>query len=146
MKIYRTRILVAACAALLSLPASLPAQTFSGSLPQHRAFRSSPRVMEEHPEILRAPPAARAERMAERSAKLSENRALAASPRFQERHPELLRTQPPAETLASRAQESRRERLAELTDNKALAASPRFVEEHPEVLRKAHTFEIAPLK
>lgn len=145
MKMNRIRVLLVAGAALVFLPASLSAQTFSGSLPNHRAFLSSPRAMEEHPEILRIPLVARGESSKERLAQLSANRALAASPRFREAHPELLRPQLPAEKLAAGAAE-RRERLAELTENTALAASPRFGEEHPEVLRKAHTFEIAPLK
>lgn len=146
MKTRTKTVLLAATAGLLSFSASSPAQNFAGlGLPKNRAVLSSPRTLEQYPEILHRQPVARGESRRERLAKLNENRALAASPRFREEHPELLRSESSEKELAARISE-KRERLGELTENRALAASPRYLEEHPEIQRGTPVLEIAPLK
>lgn len=146
MKTKTKMILLAATAGLLSVSANLSAQNVAiPGLPKNRAILSSPRTLEQYPEILRTQSIARGESQTEKLAKLTENRALAASPRFREEHPELVRPESFEKALAARTSEQR-ERLGDLTGNRALAASPRYLEEHPEVLRSTHVFEIAPLK
>lgn len=115
--------------------------------PKQTALLSSPRYLEEHPELLRVPSfrGRSAALQTDRLATITENTALANSPRFREEHPELRWAMPSAEQSA--AQNVREgDRLRKLTENRALAASPRFREEHPELLRTEPVFEIAPLK
>ena len=115
--------------------------------PKQTALLSSPRYLEEHPELLRTPPSREkaSTLQTDRLATVTENRALANSPRFREAHPELRWAIPSGqEPVAQAVSES--ERLKKLTENKALANSPRFREEHPELLRTEPVFEIAPLK
>src|SRR5260221_9175592 len=107
MNMKITRIVFAASVGLISLSANLLAQPVSGSqvLPKNKAVLSSPRTLEEFPELLRAAQLregaiAKAESRTERLARLTENRGLAVSPRFREEHPELLRPQPSLEQLA----------------------------------------------
>lgn len=152
MKIMKTSIAFATGSALLIVSANLFAQPFSEGrgLPKNRAVLSSPRTLEQFPELLRSGllrerEPAEAKSRTERLSKLTGNRALAASPRFLEEHPELLRPRVSAEELLARAS-ARQERLFELTENRALANSPRFLEAHPEILRSTTDIQIAPLK
>jgi len=64
------------------------------NLNQKATLATSPRFIEEHPELQRIPPSpkeatARASRERERLNELMQNMALAVSPRFLEEHPEL---------------------------------------------------------
>src|SRR4029078_13332372 len=101
-------------------------------LPKNKAILSSPRTLEQYPEILRARAVRERETKIKPLAIISQNRALATSPRYREEHPELLLSGSPATQVAA-ARPS--DQLQKLTRNKALAVSPRFLEEHPELLR-----------
>src|SRR6266446_4754251 len=80
-----------AAALAMALPAHAGESLAVGKTPKHTALLSSPRYLEEHPELLCMPfsdkePAALQK---DRLAALTENSALANSPRFLEAHPEL---------------------------------------------------------
>lgn len=114
---------------------------------KNTALLTSPRYLEEHPEILREQwsgqksPAHNTDQLA----KLTENTALANSPRFREAHPELQWAAFPSDqTVAQNSSQS--DRLSKLTQNKALANSPRFIEQYRGLLHNEPVIEIAPLK
>ncbi len=129
--------------------ASLSAQTCkpsaSAELTDNAALLSSPRYLEDHPELLRPRPSREESPAlkAQRLAVLTENAALANSPRFLEDYPALLRS---AYSTNLSQTVSQADQLKKLTENKALAASPRFLEVHPELLHAQPVFEIAPVK
>ncbi len=135
--------------ATATVGASLSAQTCKPSATaeptDNAALLSSPRYLEDHPELLRPPPS-REENpalKAQRLAVLTENSALANNPRFLEDHPVLLRA---AYSTDQSQSVSQADRVRKLTENKALADSPRFQELHPQLLRAQPLFEIAPVK
>ena len=139
---------VASAAALgMALPAQAGEAIAGAKTPKDTARLSSPRYLEEHPELLHGSsfreesPGLHKDRLA----RLTGNTALANSPRFQEEHPELRWVLPPGQQFIPPTI-SQRERLEKLTENTALANSPRFLEEHPELLRREPGFEVAPLK
>lgn len=105
----------------------------------NKALAASPRYLEEHPELLRAPPSAqeahaKAARTRRRLAKLIETRAVANGPRFLEENPELLR--PPISAEEAQAKFTRIARQqARLEENRAWTASPRVREEFPWLAR-----------
>jgi len=149
MKRLNYLVLIFASAAAVSMgPRAQAGESLVGAkTPKDRALFSSPRYLEDHPELLRAPLAREGPStlQKDRLAALTENTALANSPRFREEHPELRWTIPSGgPSVVQTASES--ERLKKLTENTALANSPRFLEEHPELLRRESGFEIAPLK
>ena len=149
MKRLNHLVLTVASAAALGMALPLQArESLAGvKTPQDTARLSSPRYLEEHPELLRMPSSGAEPSVLprDRLAKLTENTALANSPRFQEEHPELRWVLPPGQQFIP-ATVSQRERLEKLTENTALANSPRFLEAHPELLRREPWFEVAPLK
>ena len=99
---------------------------FAAEASKNTALLTSPRYLEEHPELLRGQTFSGESKIASQ-AKLTGNIALANSPRFREAHPELRLSSSSAEQLPAR-QVSESERRGKLTANKALAASPRFRE------------------
>ena len=137
-----TKNFLAATVAVAALNVALAADASGND-----ALRHSPRYLEEHPELLRAPSASREARpfYPKRSVEMAVNTALANRPRFREEHPEF-RFAPASGQQTIVAQPHEIERLRRLTENKALAASPRFREQQPELLRGGPSFEIAPLK
>jgi hypothetical protein len=141
-------ILIAAAALLLTVGASQADEPRADALTrQNSALLSSPRYLEEHPELLRSSSAARQSNSVsvKQSVETPVNIALANSPRFREQHPEYrFATVSPARTIASRINPA--EQLRRLTQNRALAANPRFREQHPELLQLEPSFEIAPIK
>jgi predicted nicotinamide N-methyase len=117
---------------------------FAAEASKNTALLTSPRYLEEHPELLRGQTFGGESKIASQ-ARLTGNIALANSPRFREAHPELrLFTSSPTPSPSRSISET--ERLSKLTAHKALAASPRFREQHPEILRVQPVFQVAPLK
>lgn len=139
-------ILIAASAALLTVSTSQADEPRAISAAhENTALLSSPRYLEEHPELLRTPSVGRKSHpvSTKRSVETAVNTALANSPRFRE---EQFRFAPVAEEEAIAEQISETERFRRLMENRALASSPRFREQHPELLRVALSYEIAPMK
>jgi hypothetical protein len=117
---------------------------FAAEASRNTALLTSPRYLEEHPELLRGQTFGGESKIASQ-AKLTGNIALANSPRFREAHPELRWAASSSEQSSARSI-SPGERRRKLTANQALAASPRFREQHPEILRMQPVFQVAPLK
>jgi hypothetical protein len=146
MKKWNHLMLIVAVATVgVSLPAQASNPSASGRLTDNAALLSSPRYLEDHPELLRGWPNGRDISVvkAQQFPALTDNIALAGSPRYEEKHPELLRSLSPAEQHQA---DSEATRMRKLTENSALAATPRFREVHPELLRAQPVFEIAPVK
>lgn len=141
-------ILIAAGAALLTVSTSQADEPRANSAAhENTALLSSPRYLEEHPELLRTPSVGRKSHpvSTKRSVETAVNTALVNSPRFREEHPQF-RFAPVSEEEAIAEQISETERLRRLMENRALASSPRFREQHPELLRVAPSYDIAPMK
>jgi hypothetical protein len=117
---------------------------FAAEASKNTALLTSPRYLEEHPELLRGRTFGGESKIASQ-VNLAGNIALANSPRFREAHPEL-RWAASSVPQSGTPSISESERWARLTANKALAASPRFREAHPEVSREQPAFQVAPLK
>lgn len=125
----------------------------AGQLPTNRALLSSPRTLEEFPELaVRGVPGSslgiRRSTAGSTTSKLTTNHALAVSPRYIEEHPELART-----GAGNPSVRNCKWVPSEVLRNPAFASSPRVLEQYPSLALGSgrasgsdNHFQIAPVK